>query len=92
MVEEAAGTMVYMNKRDSTLKVMDSKEKRIGEIDSCISTVVAPKLQRLQITRQNAVEFNRINREIEKKEMRKAAVDAYVCQVCLISVYFSSMG
>ncbi|XP_055343015.1 LOW QUALITY PROTEIN: structural maintenance of chromosomes protein 2-like [Paramacrobiotus metropolitanus] len=77
MVEEAAGTMVYMTKRDNTLKMVNGKQKRIAEVDDVIQNTINPKMKRLDVTRQNNLEYNRINREIDKKELRKAAADTW---------------
>ncbi|OQV15428.1 Structural maintenance of chromosomes protein 2 [Hypsibius exemplaris] len=77
MVEEGAGTMVYITKRDATKRIMSDKEKRVMETQNILHQVIEPKIETLQKTRQEEIERNKAGRNIEKLQYNIAAKEAF---------------
>ena len=77
MVEEGAGTMVYITKRDATLKIMADKEKRVTETRNILKEVIVPKMESLQKNRQDEIDRQKLNRQCEKLQSQVAARTAY---------------
>ncbi|KAL1506874.1 hypothetical protein ABEB36_006156 [Hypothenemus hampei] len=65
MVEEAAGTKMYEIKRQQTQKLIDKKDARLSEIKTVINDELAPKLQKLKAEREEYLEYQRIDRELQ---------------------------
>ena len=48
MVEEAAGTRMFEDRKDKARKTMGKKEKRMQEIKSLLAEDITPKLNKLR--------------------------------------------
>ena len=48
MVEEAAGTRMFEDRKDKARKTMGKKEKRMQEIKSLLDEEITPKLNKLR--------------------------------------------
>ncbi|CAJ0565644.1 unnamed protein product, partial [Mesorhabditis spiculigera] len=70
MLEEAAGTKLYDQKRDACLLTMRKKEGRIGEIEQLLNDDILPTVQKLKDDRTNYLSWQKIGREIELAERR----------------------
>ncbi|XP_078047334.1 structural maintenance of chromosomes 2 [Augochlora pura] len=65
MIEEAAGTRMYENKKEATLKTIEKKDSKLNEINDILKEEIGPKLARLREEKAQYVEFQRVERELE---------------------------
>uniref|UniRef100_A0A0V0G6N5 Structural maintenance of chromosomes protein n=1 Tax=Triatoma dimidiata TaxID=72491 RepID=A0A0V0G6N5_TRIDM len=66
MIEEAAGTRMYENKKQGAHKIIERKDGTLKEIDEMVTGQINPKMQRLKEERAQYIEFQRIQRELEQ--------------------------
>lgn len=65
MIEEAAGTKMYENKKEAALKTIEKKERKVEEINSLLEEKINPSLAKLERERKHYMEWNQNNNEIE---------------------------
>ncbi|XP_076647587.1 structural maintenance of chromosomes 2 [Halictus rubicundus] len=65
MIEEAAGTRMYENKKDAALKTIGKKDSKLNAINTILKEELGPKLEKLKEEKTQYVEFQRIERELE---------------------------
>ncbi|XP_003699378.2 structural maintenance of chromosomes 2 [Megachile rotundata] len=65
MIEEAAGTRMYENKKEVALKTIEKKDSKLKEINDILKEEIGPKLAKLKEEKTQYVEFQRIERELE---------------------------
>lgn len=65
MVEEAAGTRMYEVKRQQTKKLIEKKDAKLTEFQSVITEELFPKLEKLKAEREQYLEYQRTERELE---------------------------
>ncbi|KAJ8040749.1 Structural maintenance of chromosomes protein 2 [Holothuria leucospilota] len=65
MIEEAAGTRMYENKRASAQKTIEKKDAKLKEIESILEEEIAPTLNRLKEERASYLEYQKVMRELE---------------------------
>lgn len=68
MVEEAAGTRMYENKKNAALKTIDKKQMKVDEINSILSEEITPTLERLRGEKQQYLKWSKNNADIERIE------------------------
>ncbi|KAF9255221.1 condensin complex subunit SMC2 [Marasmius fiardii PR-910] len=68
MVEEAAGTRMFEERKDKARKTMTKKDKRVDEITSMLTEEIIPKLDRLREEKRSYLEFQKAETEKEKIE------------------------
>ena len=68
MIEEATGTRMYEQKRESSQKLADKKQLKWNEITSILEDELQPKINKLKEDREAYLEFQRLGREIEQNE------------------------
>lgn len=66
MVEEAAGTRMFEERKDKAKKTMEKKEKRVQEITSLLQEEITPKLDKLREEKRQFLAFQKIRTELEK--------------------------
>ncbi|KAK2575757.1 hypothetical protein KPH14_003647 [Odynerus spinipes] len=66
MIEEAAGTRIYETKKQVALKTIENKDKKLKELNDLLQEEVAPRLNKLKEERIRYVEFQQIERELER--------------------------
>lgn len=66
MVEEAAGTRMFEERKDKAKKTMEKKEKRVQEITSLLQEEITPKLDNLREDKRQFLAFQKIRSELEK--------------------------
>ncbi|XP_054716492.1 structural maintenance of chromosomes protein 2-like [Uloborus diversus] len=66
MIEEAAGTRMYEDKREASLKSLEKKETKLREINTMLTEHICPQLERLKEERKEYTEYTRVVREHEK--------------------------
>ncbi|KOC65212.1 Structural maintenance of chromosomes protein 2 [Habropoda laboriosa] len=65
MIEEAAGTRMYENKKDAALKTIEKKDGKLKAINDILKEEIGPRLAKLNEEKTQYVEFQRIDRELE---------------------------
>lgn len=68
MIEEAAGTRMYENKKVGALKTLEKKQNKVDEINRLLSEEITPTLEKLQRERANYLLWVSNNNEIERLE------------------------
>ncbi|RHY64397.1 hypothetical protein DYB30_008789 [Aphanomyces astaci] len=66
MIEEAAGTRMYENKKQSALKTMGKKEKKVDEINKILAEEITPTLEKLRKEKMNYMQWAANNTEMER--------------------------
>jgi len=66
LIEEAAGTRMYEERKDKARKTMTKKEKRVQEISSLLDEEITPKLDKLRGEKRSFLEYQKRTTEIEK--------------------------
>lgn len=65
MIEEAAGTSMYEQKREHTTKLMEKKDGKLQEMEALLKEEIEPKLDKLREEQKVYKEFQQLEREIE---------------------------
>ena len=58
MIEEAAGTRMYENKRVQAIKTIEKKQKKVDELNSVLNEEITPTLERLRGEKQHYLKWN----------------------------------
>ncbi len=66
MVEEAAGTRMFEERKDKAKKTMGKKEKRVDEITALLAEEITPKLDTLRTERRAFMQFQKASAELER--------------------------
>lgn len=66
MVEEAAGTRMFEERKEKAEKTMAKKDKRVQEIASLLAEEIAPKLDGLRAEKRAFVRFQKVASELER--------------------------
>lgn len=75
MIEEAAGTSMFEDRKDKAEKAMAKKEKKVDEIQSLLKEEIQPKLERLRQERRVFQEWQQAQSQVEKLNRLVAAHD-----------------
>ncbi|KAI0247376.1 condensin complex subunit SMC2 [Lactifluus subvellereus] len=66
MVEEAAGTRMFEERKDKAKKTMGKKEKRVDEITALLAEEITPKLDTLRAERRAFIQYQKSSAELER--------------------------
>ena len=66
MVEEAAGTRMFEERKDKAKKTMGKKEKRVDEITALLSEEITPKLNTLREEKRSFLQYQKACTELER--------------------------
>ncbi|KAL2936526.1 Structural maintenance of chromosomes protein 2-1 [Bienertia sinuspersici] len=66
MLEEAAGTRMYENKKDSALKTLEKKQSKVDEIDKLLDQEILPALEKLRKERMQYMQWANGNAELDR--------------------------
>jgi structural maintenance of chromosome 2 len=66
LVEEAAGTRMFEERKDKALKSIQKKEKRVQEIESLLHEEIIPKLDALRAEKKQWMEYIKTCSQLEK--------------------------
>jgi structural maintenance of chromosome 2 len=66
MVEEAAGTRMFEERKDKAIKTMGKKEKRVDEITALLAEEITPKLDTLRTERRAFIQYQKASTELER--------------------------
>lgn len=66
MVEEAAGTRMFEERKDKAKKTMGKKEKRVDEITALLNEEITPKLNTLREEKRSFLHYQKACTELER--------------------------
>lgn len=66
LIEEAAGTRMFEDRREKAIKTMAKKEKKVDEINGLLTEEVEPKLDKLRTEKRQFVEYQQVQTELER--------------------------
>ncbi|KAJ3556856.1 hypothetical protein NM688_g1793 [Phlebia brevispora] len=66
MVEEAAGTRMFEERKDKAKKTMGKKEKKVAEITTLLTEEITPKLDTLRSEKRSFLQFQKACTELER--------------------------
>lgn len=66
MIEEAAGTRMFEDRRDKALKTMAKKEMKLQEISSLLRDEIEPKLEKLRTEKRAFLDFQQTQNDMER--------------------------
>lgn len=66
MVEEAAGTRMFEERKDKAKKTMDRKDKRVQELNSILSEEISPKLEKFRAEKRQFLAWQKERAELER--------------------------
>ncbi|KAF8966105.1 condensin complex subunit SMC2 [Flammula alnicola] len=66
MVEEAAGTRMFEDRKDKAKKTMGKKEKRVQEIRDILDQEITPKLEKLRTEKRSYMQYQKSASELER--------------------------
>ncbi|GFQ76740.1 structural maintenance of chromosomes protein 2 [Trichonephila clavata] len=65
MIEEAAGTRMYEEKKETALKNLEKKDSKLREINAMLEEHINPQLEKLKEDRKEYTKYTKIVREYE---------------------------
>jgi structural maintenance of chromosome 2 len=66
MIEEAAGTRMFEDRRDKAFKTMSKKDKKVEEINELLTEEIEPKLEKLRTEKRAFLEFQQTQSDLER--------------------------
>lgn len=66
MVEEAAGTRMFEERKDKAKKTMDKKDKRVQELNSILDEEISPKLEKFRAEKRQFLAWQKERTELER--------------------------
>ncbi|TDZ35319.1 Structural maintenance of chromosomes protein 2 [Colletotrichum spinosum] len=80
MIEEAAGTRMFEDRRDKALKTMAKKEMKLQEITGLLTEEIEPKLEKLRTEKRAFLDFQQTQNDLERLTRVVVAHDYVRCQ------------
>ncbi|GHJ85021.1 hypothetical protein NliqN6_1423 [Naganishia liquefaciens] len=66
MVEEAAGTRMFEDRKDKALKTIAKKDKKVEELNNLLQEEVEPKLEKLREEKRSYLAYQKMTSELER--------------------------
>ena len=66
MIEEAAGTRMFEDRRDKAFKTMAKKEMKVQEITELLKDEIEPKLEKLRTEKRAFLDFQKTQSDLER--------------------------
>ncbi|KOS18258.1 Structural maintenance of chromosomes protein 2 [Escovopsis weberi] len=80
MIEEAAGTRMFEDRRDKALKTMAKKELKLQELSELLRDEIEPKLEKLRTEKRAFLDFQQTQNDLERLSRLVVAYDYTKCQ------------
>ncbi|KAK2591642.1 Structural maintenance of chromosomes protein 2 [Conoideocrella luteorostrata] len=80
MIEEAAGTRMFEDRRDKALKTMGKKELKLQELRELLKDEIEPKLEKLRTEKRAFLDFQQTQNDLERLTRVVVAYDYIRCQ------------
>ncbi|EAQ88082.1 conserved hypothetical protein [Chaetomium globosum CBS 148.51] len=71
MIEEAAGTRMFEDRRDKAIKTMGKKEMKLQEITELLRDEIEPKLEKLRTEKRAFLDFQQTQNDLERVDQTK---------------------
>ncbi|KAJ3017170.1 Structural maintenance of chromosomes protein 2 [Thoreauomyces humboldtii] len=65
MIEEAAGTRMFEDRKDKAFKTMAKKDAKLDEINTLLETEIGPKLEKLRASKRTYLEYQKMATELD---------------------------
>ncbi|KXS17946.1 structural maintenance of chromosome 2 [Gonapodya prolifera JEL478] len=75
MIEEAAGTRMYEEKKKKAIETIEKKDKKLDEIIKILDEEITPKLNKLRDEKKKFIEFQKVNTELDHVRQLVIAYD-----------------
>ena len=75
MIEEAAGTRMFEDRRDKAFKTMGKKEMKVQELNELLKEEIEPKLEKLRSEKRAFLEFQTTQSDLERLQKLVVAHD-----------------
>lgn len=80
MIEEAAGTRMFEDRRDKALKTMSKKEIKLQELRELLKEEIEPKLDKLRTEKRAFLDYQQTQNDLERLTRVVVAYDYIKCQ------------
>ncbi|KAL2208830.1 RecF/RecN/SMC N terminal domain-containing protein [Sarocladium strictum] len=80
MIEEAAGTRMFEDRRDKAIKTMAKKEMKLQELKELLKDEIEPKLEKLRGEKRAFLDFQQTQNDLERLTRMVVAYDYVRCQ------------
>ena len=80
MIEEAAGTRMFEDRRDKALKTMGKKELKLQELRELLKDEIEPKLEKLRTEKRAFLDYQQTQNDLERLTRVVVAYDYIRCQ------------
>ncbi|TQS33380.1 hypothetical protein Golomagni_06278, partial [Golovinomyces magnicellulatus] len=80
MIEEAAGTRMFEDRRDKALKTMSKKEVKLQELRELLKDEIEPKLDKLRTEKRAFLDYQQTQNDLERLTRVVVAYDYIRCQ------------
>ena len=80
MIEEAAGTRMFEDRRDKAFKTMAKKEMKVQEITELLKDEIEPKLEKLRGEKRAFLDFQQTQNDLERLTRLVVAHDYVRCR------------
>eukprot|EP01124_Arcella_intermedia_P009206 TRINITY_DN15993_c0_g1_i1.p1 TRINITY_DN15993_c0_g1~~TRINITY_DN15993_c0_g1_i1.p1 ORF type:complete len:1200 (-),score=360.67 TRINITY_DN15993_c0_g1_i1:64-3138(-) len=77
MIEEAAGTKMYEDKKEGAVKTLEKKDRKVNEITQILDETITPTLKNLEKQQKQYQNWLEFKREKEKLEKIRVAFEYY---------------
>ncbi|CCF51604.1 hypothetical protein NDA11_006054 [Ustilago hordei] len=65
MIEEAAGTRMFEDRKDKAIKTMSKKDQKVKEITALLEEEITPKLDKLREEKRSFLEYQKASTELD---------------------------
>ncbi|EPQ29965.1 uncharacterized protein PFL1_02637 [Pseudozyma flocculosa PF-1] len=66
MIEEAAGTRMFEDRKDKAIKTMAKKDQKVKEITALLEEEITPKLDKLREEKRSFLEYQKASTELDR--------------------------
>nr|WJN25075.1 condensin complex subunit [Farysia itapuensis] len=66
MIEEAAGTRMFEDRKDKAIKTMTKKDQKVKEITALLEEEITPKLDKLREEKRSFLEYQKASTELDR--------------------------
>ncbi|KAJ1900772.1 Structural maintenance of chromosomes protein 2 [Kickxella alabastrina] len=80
MIEEAAGTRMFEERKDKAQKTMAKKDKKTEGISAILAEEITPKLDKLRHEKQAYLEYQKVEIELDRLRRLTVAYDYTKCE------------
>src|SRR5437667_9045816 len=84
MIEEAAGTRMFEDRKEKAFKTMAKKDQKVQEINTLFAEEIEPKLEKLRTEKRAFLEYQQTQCDLERVEKLVVAYDYLKFKVTLL--------